>query len=124
MKSVINVDPQYQTSADDISVRRIPAHAPHETHVDAWPSEYAPAAHGKHTDEPAGLKVMSGHGTDDEMSVSPVELHEVPAGQSNCTEADGQYDPSAHGVALALPIGQYVPIAQANCVGEEEPAGQ
>ena len=120
----IKVASQCRTRSDNITVRRIPAHAPHDMHVDARPSEYAPAGHGKQADEPAGLNIMGGHTTAEATSVSPVALHEVPAGQGICDEADGQYDPSAHVVALTLPIGQYVPIEQAYCVGVDEPAPQ
>ncbi len=82
------------------------------------------AVHDEHAVEPAALYVMGAQGTADERSISPVALHAVPAGQAICTDGDEQYEPSAHTVALALPIGQYVPMAHAYCVGVDEPATQ
>ena len=82
------------------------------------------AVHDEHADEPAALYVMGGHGTAAATSVRPVALHAEPAGHAICNEADEQYEPRAHAVALALPIGQYVPMAHAYCVGVDEPAAQ
>ena len=67
---------------------------------------------------------MGAHGTAAATSVSPVTLHAEPAGHAICKDGDGQYEPSAHAVAFALPIGQYVPSKHAYCVGVDEPASQ
>ena len=75
-------------------------------HVDALPTEYAFTSHDEHADEPAELNVMGGHDTADATLVSPVALHAEPAGHAICDSGDEQYEPSAHAVALALPIGQ------------------
>ncbi len=99
---------QFQTSTNDIVTDRVPAHAPHETHVDALPCEYAFASHDKHADEPAALNVIDGHGTAEATLVSPVALHAEPAGHAICKDGDGQYEPSAQEVAAAEPAGQYV----------------
>ena len=90
-----------RSNKNEIKVR-VPAHAPHETHVDALPSEYASAPHAEHADEPAGLNVMGGHGTAEETSTSPVALHAEPAGHGICNDGDGQYEPSAHGNNVPL----------------------
>ena len=93
-------------------------------HTDALPSEYAPAAHDEHADEPAALNVMGAHGTAEATSIMPVVLHAEPAGHAICDSGDGQYEPSAHAVAFALPIGQKVPMAHACWFGVDDPALQ
>ncbi len=60
-------------------IRFVPAHVPHDWHVDAPANEYEFNAQGEQLDEPARLNESAGHSSDE---VAPAAPQNRPASQT------------------------------------------